>query len=157
VTGSVRKTGQFIRLSHDGGNVVVEPQDEDRFVITAQSAVKACQDSQYIKQAIQRFKREFLQPVYEWCRAHAGAVGACYVPVPMAYTQVFVVGTSPKYDFRLGDELAALELKLADAGWRVQVLQIPASDEEDLRTYFNTEGAIEVYAQLATTSGQGQS
>lgn len=148
--------GSIIRLSHVHGNVIVEPEDEDRFVMTAQSAVQACQDRQRRDEAIRTFKGEFLHPLFEWCRQHADQVHACYVPVPSSgCLQVFMVGSAPKYDFALGRVLAALELKLFDAGWRVNVLQLPTSAGEDLQTYFSTEGAIEVYAQLATASGQG--
>ena len=147
--------GSIIRLSHAHGNVIVEPEDEDRFVMTAQSAVQACQDRQRREEAIRTFKGEFLHPLFTWCREHADQVYACYVPVPSGCLQVFMVGTAPKYDFALGRALAALELKLSDAGWRVNVLQLPASAAEDLQTYFTTEGAIEVYAQLASAPGQG--
>lgn len=156
VTKESRASDRIIRLSHADGNVIVEPEDEDRFVMTAQSAVKACPDSQRWEEAIRTFKREFLQPLIDWCARHGDRVQSCYIPVPVGHIQVFLVGTSPKYDFDLGRELAALELQLADRGWRVNVLQLPASAAEELQTYFNTEGAIEVYAQLAAASGQGE-
>jgi hypothetical protein len=156
VTTTDRTKGQIIRISHTDGKVVVEPEDEDRFVMTAQSAVQACQESHHREEAIRTFKEEFLNPLYEWCLGHSGKVKACYIAVPVSYIQVFVVGTSQRYDFGLSRELSALELKLADAGWRVSVLQLPAASAEDLQTYFSPEGAIEVYAQLAATPDQGQ-
>lgn len=150
---SNRAKGQIIRLGHADGHVIVEPADEDRFVLTAQSAVKACQDRQQHEEAIRVFKAEFLQPLIEWCVGHSDRVQGCYLPTPVGHIQVFMVGSSPAYDFDLGRELAALELQLADAGWHVNVLQLPAGAAEDIQTYFHTEGAIEVYAQLAAASG----
>jgi len=144
---------QFVRLSSDGGKVVVTPEDEDRFVITAQNAVKACQEHQRTNEAIKQFKSGLLLPLMEWCEANQHWVSACYVPVPVGYVQVFVVGKSPKYDFGLGTELAQLELALVDAGWRVNVLQIPHADDEELKTYFDPEGALLVYAQLEAAQG----
>ncbi len=148
---------QIIRLSSAGGNVLVTPDDEDRFVLTAQSAVRACQAHHQSAEAIKMFKLEFLRPLMEWCQGQAARVHACYVPVPVDYVQVFVVGASPRYDFALGRELAKLEARLADAGWRVNVLQIPRSDDEELKTYFDPEGALLVYAQLEAAQGQGRS
>jgi hypothetical protein len=68
-----------------------------------------------------------------------------------------MIGSSPKYDFSLGMEIRDLELKLADAGWSLNILQIPASPEETLLGYFKMEGALEVYAQLAAAPGEGGS
>jgi hypothetical protein len=139
---------QLIRLTSDGGNVVVTPDDEDRFVLTAQNAVKACQEHHRSSEAIKQFKSEFVRPLMEWCERNAARVHSCYIPVPVGFVQVFVVGASTKYEFGLGKDLANLELALADAGWRVSVLQIPFCDDEELKTYFDPEGALLVYAQL---------
>jgi hypothetical protein len=144
---------QVIRLSSKGGNVVVTPDDEDRFTLTAQNAVKACQDHYRSSEAIKQFKSEFLRPLMEWCEHNAARIHSCFVPVPVGYVQVFVIGASPKYDFELGTELAKLEVSLADAGWRVNVLQIPYSDDEELKTYFDPEGALLVYAKLEAAQG----
>ncbi len=141
-----RIRNSVIRLTQADGNVIVEPEDEDRFVLSAQQAVKACQDSHRRDEAVYAFKREFLEPLIDWCRQHKDKVQACYIPIPKGFIQVFMIGASPKYDFALGKELSELELRLADAGWSVSVLQIPASPEEILLAYFKMEGTIEVYA-----------
>jgi hypothetical protein len=149
MTTTERPKGQVIRLSHkDGGQVCVEPADEDRFVMAAQNAVEACKDHAGRAKAIQIFKQEFVQPLIEWTLEHRAQIKACYIPMPMGSIQVFVVGTSPKYDFSFGDELAKLELQFADAGWHLSILQLPAAAEEDLQTFFDTEGALEIYAEL---------
>lgn len=156
MTTAERIRGQTIRLSHHlGKQVVVEPQDEDRFVMTAQSAVKACQDHRRQEEAIRFFKEQFLVPLIQWCLGHQDKVRACYMPFPQGGIQVFILTKSRRYDFAFGKEIADLELSLADVGWRVSVLQIPASDTEDLQTFFKVEGAIEVYAELTPASGEG--
>jgi hypothetical protein len=147
---------QLIRLSHAGGKVLVEPEDEDRFVLTAQAAVKACQDQQRQMEAIRTFKVHFLEPLLRWCVARADRVRACYLPAPRGPLQVFVVTSSPKFDFGLAAEVAALELELADLGWRVSVVQIPDTPEDALRTFFDPEGAIEIHAQQPPTQGEGR-
>jgi len=149
-----RAKDQIVRLSYmDGGTVVVTPEDEDRFVLTAQKAVKACQDQHPTGEAIKSFKSRFLLPLVNWCKRHTDRVQACYLPVPVGHLQVFIIGVSRKYDFELGKDIAGLELQLFDAGWRVNVLQIPHGDEEDLQTFFDVEGALQVYAQLEAAQG----
>lgn len=145
--------GEIILLNYsDSGMIVVTPEDEDRFVLTAQNAVKACHDRYREEEAIKSFKNKFLVPLSEWCRANAERIRACYVPVPVGHIQVFVIGKGKEFDFELGKDISQLELRLFDAGWRVNVLQIPHSDQEELQTYFNIAGAIQVHAQLAAAS-----
>ena len=66
-----------------------------------------------------------------------------------------MVTISPRFDFNPAQEMAALELRLAKAGWRVGVLQLPHADEESLSTFFNPEGALEVYAKRGPTPQEG--
>lgn len=147
MTTADRSKMQVIRLGYAAGKVVVTPEDEDRFVLTAQHAVTACQNHHRQDEAVKSFKIEFLGPLIDWCKRHADRVRACYIPVPLGYVQVFIVGSSYQYDFDLGRAISRLELELADSGWSVNVLQLPNSDdEEDLQTYFAVEGALQAYA-----------
>jgi hypothetical protein len=146
-----------ILLHYSAGHVTVEPQDEDRFVISAQKAVEACQQQHRHEQSIKVFKQRFLQPLRVWCEDHASKIQGCYVPPPEAgHLEVYVLGATPRYDFDLGRELAKLELHLVDAGWRVHVMQIPECPGESLRTHFNPDGAIAVYAKPKPASEQGE-
>ncbi|MBM3993649.1 MAG: hypothetical protein FJ303_05790 [Planctomycetes bacterium] len=60
---------------------------------------------------------------------------------------------SARFDFCLADKIAALERELANAGWHVGLSQLPAAQNRSLATFFNPEGALEVYAQRGPTSG----
>jgi hypothetical protein len=145
-----------ILLKYSGGYITVEPKDEDRFVISANKAVEACLNQHHADEVIKHFKKEFLHPLRKWCENHASKVFGCYVPPPKGLLEVFVVGTAAKYDFDLGRELSKLELELYDAGWRVNVLQLPKCDDDNLRSYFNPDGAIVVYGQSERASGESE-
>jgi hypothetical protein len=81
-------------------------------------------------------------------------VAACYLPIPAGHLQAFIVTTSPRFDFALADEIAAMERELAKGGWRVGVSQLPAAEDRSLATFFNPEGALEIYAQRGSTPKQ---
>jgi hypothetical protein len=139
-----------IQLRYSDGIVMVTPEDEDRFFMTAQRAVEACQEAHRLDAAVRSFKEQFVRPLHDWCGAHRRGVQSCYVPMPTGgHLKVFVVGSSARFDFSLATEVANLELTLSDAGWSVNVLQIPAASEDDLHTFFDPNESIQVYdAQL---------
>ena len=145
---------RFARLSFEDGEVVVTPKDRSIFLINAEKAMAACRDALRREEGIERFESEFLVPAHNWCASHARQVRACYIPVPGRHIQVFIVTTSFEFDLDLADELAKLELTLAQKGWRVGVLQLPRSDDRTLGTFFSSEGALEVYAQRGSAPKQ---
>ena len=143
------------KLSFADGEVMVTPQDRDIFFISATRATEACRGAVLADQKFERFENEFLFPLNEWCEKHADKVKACYVPLPTGQLQVFVVTNSPRYDFELGEELASLELRLSQAGWRIGISQLPEADGDSLATFCNPEGALEVYAQRGPAPEEG--
>ena len=86
-------------------------------------------------------------PLHDWCVRHAAQVAACYLPLPAGHLQAYIVTTSSRFDFGLAEDIAALERDLASAGWRVGLFQLPKAEDRSLATFFNPEGALEVYAQ----------
>jgi hypothetical protein len=141
--------GGLIKLTYwDDDRILVEdPKCEDRFVMTAQDMIKACQRHSEDKRTIQFFKEEVLRPLFDWSKSHPQVAG-CYIPEKLRWAQVFVVTESEQYDFGLGAEISKLELQFFDAhGLNVQITQLPRTDEDCVRTFFNTDGAIEVYAK----------
>jgi hypothetical protein len=127
--------------------VIVTPEDQDRFFISAEKATEACREAVRREQRFARFNLEFLVPLHEWCLQSADRVAACYIPVPAGHIQVFIVTKSPRFDFDLAVKVAELERQLAAGGWLVGVSQLPAASAESLGTFFNPNGALEVYAQ----------
>jgi hypothetical protein len=134
----------FAKLGFTDGEVVVTPRDRDIFFISAKKATEACRKEMQHVERIKQFESEFLIPLHDWCIAHEDRVRACYIPVPGSHIPVFVVTNSPQFDFDLAAEVATLERKLAQSGWRVGVSQLPNADDESLATFFSNEGALEV-------------
>ena len=141
-----------IRLSYRDGQVMVTPEDQDIFFISAEKATEACREAVKVDERIGAFKAKFLLPLHDWCASRADRVAACYLPRPAGHIQAFIVTTSPRFDFGLAEEIAGVERELAKAGWRVGVSQLPAAADRSLTTFFNPEGALEVYAQRGSTS-----
>lgn len=143
------------KLSFTDGEVEVTAKDRATFVINAEKATEACLDAHQASERFSRFEKTFLIPLHDWCMKHVGHVRACYVPIAGSQVQVFVVTTTPKFDFALASEIAELELQLSRSGWRVGVFQLPDATEESLATFFNADGALEVYADGKPTQNEG--
>ena len=134
---------------------MVAPQDRDIFFISARRAINASRDAVRTDESIKRFESEFLLPLHGWCEAHRDRVSACYLPLPTGSIRVFVLSNRGEYDFELGKAVAALELNLARAGWRVSISLIPSADDDTLGTFFTPENTLEVYAKCLATSAEG--
>jgi hypothetical protein len=143
------------RLSFEDGSVLVTPKDRDTFLISAEKATEACRNAVRHEERVARFESEFLVPLYRWCTSHSQAVRACYIPMPGSHIQVFIVTTSSEFNFGLAEEVAELERSLAQGGWKVGVSQLPNADNDNLATFCNEEGALEVYAKPGSASKEG--
>jgi len=150
------KRQSAIHLNYDSGRVVVETQDEDRFVLSAKKAIEACVQSHLRDEAIKTVKGQVLTPLRRWCEAHASRISSCYASSEGKYLQVFVVGATDRFDFDLEGELSKLEIAMFDSGWRMSAQQIPLLDSEDQDTYFNIGEAMEIYAVGKQTRIQGE-
>jgi hypothetical protein len=150
---TVKQPGHFARLSFEDGQVIVTPKDKSIFLISAEKATEACRNAVRVEERIQLFETEFLFPLHDWCMRRMARLRGCYVPVPRAGIQVFIVTASPQFDFDLGEEIAQLELKLAQGGWRVSIVQLP--DTQELETFFNPDGALQVYAERGPAPQEG--
>lgn len=128
------------------GVVLIRPRDKDLFAMSVEKAIDACEGAAKVESEADRFESEFLSPLNQWCVDHADKIRACYIPVAREAIQVFVVTKSRKFDFEFAEHVAAIEMKLARAGWYVGVSQLPEADDVSLETFFNPEGALQVYA-----------
>jgi hypothetical protein len=134
------------QIFHSKGNVHAAPRDMSRFALCRSKSTEALVDGMTPDEEYELFQNEFLIPIYEWCVEHATEVSSCYVPIPHEGLKAFVLTKSPRFNFDLSMQLALLEQKLIRSGWSVNVMQLPFTEEDSIATFFNKDGALEVYA-----------
>ena len=145
-----------VHLHFAGGKVLITPEDAKRFRIAAGRAVKAIQREKDADEYRRRFQDDYLPRLHAWCEMNREAVRACYLGLPTPHgLTVFVVGSSPRYDFVLGGKISEFALDLEDEGWSSTIIQITHGEPEDLLAFFDPESALEVYAQPEAASGEG--
>lgn len=151
------KKKEPLRVKWNDGQVVIEPKDNDIFAVTAQQAIEGCRWQTKVQEVGDRFKEEIIERIHKWCVDHDSLVRYCYSAfVGGEGLAVYVVGQSNNYDFGLGDEMASLQSTLHNAGWLIQVLQIPVDNKEDLESFFSIDEAIEIYAKAEAAPGQSR-
>jgi hypothetical protein len=123
--------------------VVVHPEDQDRFTMTAREAAQACQRAQNDKDFEEEFKRMLVR-VREWAQAHEDAVVAAYVYTGDGQLNVLMATQGPGFRSDLSDDLTELDLSLVDEfPWLVaEVMQRPA---DAVAARGPLENAIQVY------------
>jgi hypothetical protein len=104
------------------------------------------------EKGVWRFMDDFITPVEQWCLAHAGQVGECYVATHERLPAVFVIGSNGGYDHTLGQPLADLERELHHRGWGCHVLQLPAVPPSHRSAFFRVEEAIQVFPRVPQPS-----
>jgi hypothetical protein len=92
--------------------VVVEPEDQDRFVTTVQEAARACKSAQDGSQWRQQFEA-FLAFIHEWCKQRQDRVESGFVDVGDGGLRVSICVTSENFDFDFEDEVTELDIVLA--------------------------------------------
>ncbi len=136
----------IVKIRFSDGKVMVTPESNDIFFISASKAIEACRDKINMDERVARFSEEFLTPLRRWCDDHMDRISACYLPQPeSSVLTVYVIGTTDEYDFDLTDDLAELAFWFDEKGWAVHPSQIPLCDLEQLSGYFNLDLALQVY------------
>ena len=86
------------------------------------------------------------------CAKRSDKIEACFVPLPERSVKVFVVTKSPRFDFDFMEEITALELALHDDGWRIDIWQLPATEEDSTGAFFNKEGGARSLCPALTST-----
>ena len=132
-----------IRLSFrdKGRQVVVEPADEDRFMMSIEDAARACQQAIRAVQFGEQFK-SLLGCLGAWLvRNSGGKVSHAYLTLRDAGLLFIVIQASRASDESLEDSLVDLDIEIArDENLNLielDVLPLPATSEEAYSSFLN--------------------
>jgi len=148
-----------IQLHYSAGQVVITPEDQDRFVMASRQAISACQSALAFDRFLGQFQTEFLRRLHDWCTEKHDLVDQCYVPFGCVgdCIKVFVVAKSARFEFALSDSIAELEAELLKINWPCDILQVASCAPDELRVFFDPEQSIQVFADGKTRRAQGKS
>lgn len=127
--------------------VLVVPDDEDRFVTTSREAALACKQHEQSKEWDQQY-RAFLSRIRDWCEEHSTIVSRAYLSVARHGLRVFLVTRTRHYDFSKDALLTALDLGLAKEYplCPATVLQIPVTDDpESITSFLSPQSSLQIY------------
>lgn len=140
------------KLRFTAAGVEVPPADRERLRAAADRAATAVHAR---GPGVPRFEADLLVPLHAWCMTQVGHVRTCYVDAGREQIRVCIVTTSGRYDHRLEEEVSALELGLARAGWRISVMDLPDTEDDNLAPFVRFSEAMEVYADRGPAPDQG--
>jgi hypothetical protein len=92
--------------------VVVEPDDQDRFVTTVRDAARACKSAQADAEWRDQFEA-FLAFIHEWCVERTEFVDASFVGVGDGELRVAICTSKNDFDFDFEEEVTELDILLA--------------------------------------------
>lgn len=143
-----------IRLSfRSETKVVVEPDDEDRFVLTVREAAQACKQAQDDKEWQTKFSG-FLVYLEKWAETHSKRIRTVYVNVADGALNILIGTSGGAYDVDFDDIITELDIALVkEFPWLVaEVMQVPQCVQSDRIPY---EKAILVYGDGKRPSKTG--
>ena len=130
--------------------VLVVPENEDRFITTEREAARACQVAEYGKEWSNQFK-DFLSYIHHWCEEHSAIVEAGFVDVGDIGLRVEICINKDSYDFEFDDEITDLDVELGKRfpSCIAEATQIPKQDL--LRDAYMSEHVMRVYGNSTST------
>jgi hypothetical protein len=134
--------------------VVVEPEDENRFMMTAREAARACEVAQSEKELREAFNR-LLVYLHEWCKTRGSTVHSAYVYSGDGCLNILICTQGPDYRFDFDDPVTELDLDLTrQFDWlTAEVMQVPEASREG---HIALEKAIIVYGDGSSARAPSQ-
>lgn len=148
------RTAPLLLDWQDRRSVVVSPENQDRFVMTAQVAAAACQEAQDTKTKQREWSEyftNFLNAVRYWIDTSETRVRVSRVVVAPSEgcLNVALLTKSAHYLFEIEDNLTDLEMQLFSKYPRclLRVIQIPENEEVSRDAFFSVANSIQVYGE----------
>ncbi len=106
--------------------VVVSPDDEDRFVTTEGEAAIACKQWSNREMFKEQFNA-FLTEIHDWCEVRSAKVRSCFVSIGDSSLNILICTHGVDYDFEFDDAIVNLDVSLSEKFplCIAELLQIP--------------------------------
>lgn len=137
----------------DDQDVLVEPPDQDRFVVSSEEAVRACVTQELVDQlrrdAINKFQA-VLMKVAAWSAERPQVVQVLLGPRDHGQSLILFVTAGDQHDFDFSDEVNDLDETIYEAlaGLpTLSVMTVPQGVESGPEAFMDIDQAFEVYAR----------
>ena len=105
-----------LKFSEKGRHVEVQPEDNDRFVLTVQDAIAACRlhiKNERIRDVMEGAFRALLSALGEWVAEHESKIASAFLTRRNGACLFLIVMNGSKYDAQFMDEGAELDWQIA--------------------------------------------
>ena len=134
-----------LRWGEKNKRVVVTPEDENRFIVTVEAAIRACNAAvQY--SAFEPVFSNLLTHLGEWKRQHEEQILDAYLTVRDAELMFVVVKKTREYDREFEDLLTSLDIGIAqDKDFEMinlSVLGLPKSPTKSVADFLSPQNTL---------------
>jgi len=133
-----RKEPLMLSYEEKGRQIVVTPEDNDRFVTTVEHAIAACQMQQESEEFAKQFDR-LLRRLAGWIVEQQDKIKEAYLTVRDAGLLFLVVRKEKHYDRELTDSLTDLDIEIAQSSEfnlvRLSVLALPNASKDSVYSF----------------------
>ncbi len=142
-----------IRLlySQKDSEVVIVPEDEDRFVVSVEDAIIACRIHEQFKTLFQKQLNHLNDLLGKWLQGQCSKVYKAFLTLQDARMLFLVVMKEKQYDSQLEDQLTDIELSIAQdpecSQIDLDVQSLPLCGEDCYTSFCNPEWVLEYKMQ----------
>jgi len=133
-----------IRLKYsDDSPIVIEPEDQDKFIMYVKEAIHACRVYDEYKELFETQLDHLKNELGKWILGHNTKIAKAFLTLRDARFFFLVVMNQHAYDRQFEDDLTNLELEIARAPScskiALDVLALPCCGEESYLSFCNTQ------------------
>jgi len=146
---SVRRDPIVLRWEDENRLLIVSPRDQDRFALTVNKAISACQLDQVF--GLEQFQKQFKQLLIvlrDWAKKRRESIHAAFLAVRDGGLLYVVVRNGPRFDAEFEDDLTELDMKVAhNEGlnmMRLNVLALPKASMEAIATFLSPAHTLQL-------------
>ena len=134
-----------LRWGEKNKRVVVIPEDEDRFILTVEAAIRACNVAVEYSAFMPVF-RNLLTRLGEWTRQHKKQILDAYLTVRDNELMFVIVKKTREYNRALEDLLTSLDIRIAqDKDFemiKLSVLGLPKSPTKSVADFLSPQNTL---------------